>query len=208
MPCIWPYTFQSIQVWLLFGTVHVQCLETWLLIGTCLLIGTKEYGPVRDILDGILPEVPIYEGFWKEADREWLSLLLRLKSLIAYALETSTGYAGRRPLPWLACNVARAWLTVTVSCHPSHKLECLLAPYPHASPIRFEKTNLPFLFCGLLMFFCAFESRRVFSIIFSSTNFLCNFEQNHPSISNAAFRAKLRLKTKNAILNSSGYCIE
>ena len=25
-----------------------------------------------------------------------------------YALATSTGYAGRRPLPWLACNVARA----------------------------------------------------------------------------------------------------
>ena len=58
------------------------------------------------------------------------------------------------------------------------------------------------------VFFCAFESQRVFSIIFSSTNFLCNFEQNHPSISNAAFRAKLRLRTKNAILNSSGYCIE
>ena len=26
------------------------------------------------------------------------------------ALATSTGYAGRRPLPWLACNVARAIL--------------------------------------------------------------------------------------------------
>ena len=26
-----------------------------------------------------------------------------------YALATSTGYAGRRPLPWLAYNVARAW---------------------------------------------------------------------------------------------------
>ena len=25
-----------------------------------------------------------------------------------HALATSTGYAGRRPLPWLACNVARA----------------------------------------------------------------------------------------------------
>ena len=24
-----------------------------------------------------------------------------------YALATSTGYAGRRPLPWLACNVAK-----------------------------------------------------------------------------------------------------
>ena len=110
------------------------------------------------------------------------------------------------PAVWI--KIFDCLLTVTVSCHPSHKLECLLAPYPHASPIRFEKTNLPFLFCGLLMFFCAFESRRVFSIIFSSTNFLCNFEQNHPSISNAAFRAMLRLKTKNAILNSSGYCLE
>ena len=27
------------------------------------------------------------------------------------ALATSTGYAGRRPLPWLACNVARALLS-------------------------------------------------------------------------------------------------
>ena len=26
------------------------------------------------------------------------------------ALATSTGYAGRRPLPWLACNVARAYV--------------------------------------------------------------------------------------------------
>ena len=27
-----------------------------------------------------------------------------------HALATSTGYVGRRPLPWLACNVARASL--------------------------------------------------------------------------------------------------
>ena len=30
------------------------------------------------------------------------------EGLGAYAVATSTGYAGRRPLPWLACNVARA----------------------------------------------------------------------------------------------------
>ena len=28
--------------------------------------------------------------------------------VMANALATSTGYAGRRPLPWLACNLARA----------------------------------------------------------------------------------------------------
>ena len=33
---------------------------------------------------------------------------LRLNLFSPHALATSTGYAGRRPLPWLACNVARA----------------------------------------------------------------------------------------------------
>ena len=43
MPCIQPYTFWGIEIWLLYGPLQVPCLEAWLLIGTCLLIGTKEY---------------------------------------------------------------------------------------------------------------------------------------------------------------------
>ena len=31
-----------------------------------------------------------------------------LESRLLHTRSTSTGYAGRRPLPWLACNVARA----------------------------------------------------------------------------------------------------
>ena len=42
MPCIQPYTFWGIEIWLLYGPLQVPCLEAWLLIGTCLLIGTKE----------------------------------------------------------------------------------------------------------------------------------------------------------------------
>lgn len=41
-PCIEPYTFWSIEIWLLYGPLQVPCLEVWLLIGTCQLIGTKE----------------------------------------------------------------------------------------------------------------------------------------------------------------------
>ena len=43
MPCIRPYTFWSVEIWLLYGPLPVPWLEAWLLIGTCLLIGTKEY---------------------------------------------------------------------------------------------------------------------------------------------------------------------
>ena len=42
MPCIQPYTFWGIEIWLLYGPLQVPCLEAWLLIRTCLLIGTKE----------------------------------------------------------------------------------------------------------------------------------------------------------------------
>ena len=38
-----------------------------------------------------------------------------------YALATSTGYSGRRPLPWLACNVARALVLIFVLAHDQAK---------------------------------------------------------------------------------------
>ena len=44
----------------------------------------------------------------------------------ASALATSTGYAGRRPLPWLTCNVARAFKSDQFSVTTFRFALCLL----------------------------------------------------------------------------------
>ena len=43
------------------------------------------------------------------------------KISIAHAVAISIGYAARRPLPWLACNVARA--SVTRQCKIAVKVQ-------------------------------------------------------------------------------------
>ena len=46
---------------------------------------------------------------------------MELRDTKADALATSIGYAGRRPLPWLACNVARALVLIFVLAHDQAK---------------------------------------------------------------------------------------
>ena len=67
-----------------------------------------------------------------------------LKKNLHYALATSTGYAGRRPLPWLACDVARAlgFLPEHLRCKYLLKLEWLRRP-PEPLGLTEEKRYPP-----------------------------------------------------------------
>ena len=80
------------------------------------------------------PLVSVSDPYWAFSSLQWrLSSALRLEPFVGTgsieidALATSTSYAGRRPLPWLACNVARATKLTCFHCSKYWGIRATLA---------------------------------------------------------------------------------